>query len=445
MSGRHATRPCRGPNRRELLRLGLYGTLGLGLGDLLRLRAFASGGGPGRAIPVRAKRCILIWLAGGPSHLDTLDPKPDAPSDVRGEFKTIDTAVPGLLVSEVLPGIAGILGRATLVRSLTSPESDHDRATHHVMTGYRPSPALVYPTYPSVASRALDASGGALPPSVAVPDAPIGSPSGYLSPAFDPFAVGGDPNTPGFRVRDLAPPDRITLDRLRRRRAMVDTLDGFAADVGTSSLTSSRDQFSERAYDLLTSASAQSAFRIGDEPEANRARYGRTPVGQSCLLARRLVEAGVGFVTVHDRGPGQLGWDTHQDNFKRLRDTLAPPIDRAFSALVGDLDERGLLDDTLVVMMGEFGRTPRINGNAGRDHHGRANWALLAGGGAPNGCVIGRTDARGDMPTDRPVTPSDLAATIYTLLGIDPDRQFETPDGRPLRVVDGGKALPEFA
>ena len=388
----------------------------------------------------KAQSCILIWLAGGPSHIDTFDPKPDAPADVRGEFKPIATAVPGLRISEVLPNLAKVMDRVTLIRSMTSPEADHDRAAHHLLTGYRPSPALVYPSYGSVVAKTRESRPGTLPPYVAVPDAPTFSSSGYLSPAYDPFAVAGDPNQDGFRVRNLTPPDRLTLDRLRRRRAMVRPLDGFARDVSATPLTTSRDQFADQAYDLLTSSAAQAAFRIGDEPAAVRDRYGRTPFGQSCLLARRLIEAGVSFVTLNDRGTGPLGWDTHQANFPTIKDTLAPPLDRGASALLADLEERGLLDQTLVVMMGEFGRTPKINPNAGRDHHGRANSIVMAGAGMPGGLVLGRTDARGESPVDRPVTPADLAATLYTALGIDPNHQFETPDGRPVRLVENGRA-----
>lgn len=429
--------PCRGPNRRELLRAGLFGVSGLALSDLLRLRALsAESTAPEKG---RANNCILIWLAGGASHLDTFDPKPDAAMDVRGEFKPIETAVPGLRISEVFPTLASKMDRVTLVRSVTSPEADHDRAAHHLLTGYRPSTSVIYPSYGSAVAKVREAKQGLLPPYVAVPDAPLFSSSGYLTPAYDPFAVTGDPNQPNFRVNNLTPPDRVTLDRLRRRRSMVKTLDAFAHEVSTTPLTASRDQFADQAYDLLTSSAAQAAFRLDAEPEYVRARYGRTPLGQSCLLARRLIEAGVSFVTLNDRGMGPLGWDTHQQNFPTIKNTLAPPLDTGLSALLQDLEERGLLDHTLVVLMGEFGRTPKINGNAGRDHHGRANCAILAGAGLPRGMVLGKTDAGGDAPVDQPVTPADLAATIYTALGIDPNLQFETPDGRPIRLVDGGQ------
>ncbi len=430
---------CRGPSRRDLLRAGVLGLggFGLGLDDLFRLRAFAAGAGKAR--PTKVKNCVLVWLAGGPSHIDTFDPKPDAPADVRGEFKAIDTAVPGLRISEVFPKLAGVMDRVTLIRGVTSPEADHDRAAHHLLTGYRPTPALVYPAFGSVVAKTREAARTALPPYVAIPDAPIFASSGYLSPAYDPFAVLGDPNSPSFRVRDLTPPDRLTLNRLNRRREMVKSLDGFARDVSETPLTASRDQFTAQAYQLLTSTAAQAAFNTGNEPDDLRERYGRNPFGQACLLARRLVESGVSFVTVNDRGAGQLGWDTHQQNFPTIKNTLAPPLDQGVSTLLTDLEGRGLLDSTLVVMMGEFGRTPRVNPAAGRDHHGRANCALLAGAGIPRGLVLGRTDAKGDSPADRPFTPADLAATLYLALGIDPEMKFVSPDGRPIRLVENGK------
>jgi hypothetical protein len=435
--------PCRGPSRRDLLRVGLLSAWGLGLEDLLRARAVAREGKPATG-PGKAKGCILIWLAGGPSHIDTFDPKPEAPKEYRGEFKPIDTAVAGVKISEVFPKLAKEFDKLTLIRGVTSPEGDHDRAAHHMLTGYRPSPALVYPSFGSVVAKARGFGGSTLPPYVAVPDAPLFSSSGYLTPAFDPFSVGGDPNQDGFRVRDLTPPDRVTLERLLRRRDMVKSLDGFAHDVGETPLTTSRDKFASQAYDLMTSSKALAAFKIGEEDSKLRERYGRNPLGQSFLLARRLIEAGVAFVTVNDRGTGQLGWDTHQQNFPTIKDTLAPPLDQGLSALLGDLSERGLLDSTQVVMMGEFGRTPKITPAAGRDHFGRANCCILAGGGLPKGLVHGRTDSRAEGPVDRGVTPADLAATIYTALGIDPSRRFETPDGQPIRLVDKGEVIREL-
>ena len=440
-----ADQPCRGPSRRDLLRVGALSAFGLGLADLFRVRASANDPSRMKLLPVKATGCILIWQAGGPSHLDTFDPKPDAPKDVKGEFKPIATSVPGLSISEVYPNLARMMDRATLIRSMTSPEADHDRAAHHLLTGYRPSPAIVYPSHGSAVNRVRGGSASSfLPAYVAVPDAPIFSSSGYLTPAYDPFSVGSDPNAAGFRVRDLTPPDRLTLDRLRRRRSMVKSLDGFAKDLSDTPLTTSRDKFADQAYDLITSGDAQVAFKINDESAATRDRYGRNPVGQACLLARRLVERGVSFVTINDRGMNALGWDTHQQNFTTIKNTLAPPIDQGVATLLTDLAERGLLDTTLVIMMGEFGRTPKINNTAGRDHHGRANSLFMAGAGTPAGLVVGKTDKTGDSPTDRPISPADLAATIYTKLGIDPTSQFETPDGQPIRLVDKGTAIREL-
>jgi hypothetical protein len=433
MSRNMIQRPCSGPNRREVLRIGSLGFLGLGLADWFRLRALA---GPETSRSATVKNCILIWQAGGPSHLDTFDPKPGAPADVRGEFKPIDTSIPGLQISEVLPKLAKEMHRLTLIRSMTSPESDHARAAHHLLTGYRPMPALVYPAYGSVVSKTREAEPSALPRYVAVPDAPLFVSSGYLSPAYDPFSVSSDPNSAGFRVRNLTPPDRLTLERLMRRRDMVRKLDFFSRDVPPTPLTSSRDQFSESAYSLMTSTAAQAAFKISAESGKTRDLYGRTTFGQSCLLARRLIQAGVSFVTVNDRGGNQLGWDTHQQNFRTIKSTLAPPFDQGITALLNDLSDGGLLDHTLVVVMGEFGRTPKINPNAGRDHHGRANSVLMFGAGIPAGLVLGRTDATGDVPAERPVTPADLASVLFQRLGIDPEMKFEAPDGRPIRLVD---------
>jgi hypothetical protein len=421
--------------------------LGLTLDGWLRARAALAADGGSATAGAKARSCILIWLAGGPSHIDTFDPKPEAPTDYRGEFQTIETALPGVRLSELFPQVAKALDRMVLIRSMTSPEADHDRAAHHMLTGYRPSPAVVYPGFGSVVARLGEDSRPAstLPPYVAVPQAPAFASSGYLTSAYDPFAVGADPNAPSFRVRDITPPDELTLDRLRRRRAMMDRLDRDARGVPETSLTASRDRFTEQAYDLLTSDAAQGAFLIDREPEAARERYGRTTVGQACLLARRLVEAGVSFVTVNDNGGGcGLGWDTHAQNFPTLRERMGPPLDQAVSALVEDLSRSGRLDQTLVLVAGEFGRTPRINANGGRDHHGRANSVLLAGGGLKCGQVIGQTDARAEAPADRPVTPSDLAATVYRALGIDPSQKLLSADGQPIRLVDPGQPLAEL-
>ena len=381
----------------------------------------------------RAKSCILVWLNGGPSHLDMFDLKPDAPAEVRGEFKPAKTPLDGVRVCEHLPRIAKLLDRCTLLRSVTSPEGNHDRASHYMMTGYRPTPALVYPGFGSVAAKEFGV-GKTLPHYIAVPTAPQYSGAGYLSAAFEPFAAGID------RVKDLESP--VALDR---RREMLAAIDRFCTSVEEYP---ARDSFLEQAFGLVTSKEARAAFDLSKEDPKARARYGSSRVGQSCLLARRLIEAGSRFVTVNDDG-----WDTHDNAWKRLAGTFnqgkqiyagkLPDLDLAYSALLEDLDERGLLDSTLVILMGEFGRTPKINSIGGRDHWPRAMSVLLAGGGAKRGQVVGETDAYGELPAERPVLPEDLLATVYALLGIDVDREYRTSTGRPVKVLDRGEVVKE--
>jgi hypothetical protein len=389
----------------------------------------------------KAKSCILVWLNGGPSHLDMFDLKPDAPIEVRGEFKPIPSALDGVRVCEHLPKLAKLLDRCTLIRSLTSPEGNHDRASHYLLTGYRPTPALVYPTLGSVAAREFGV-GKALPNYIVVPTAAAYPGAGYLSAAFEPFSVNSDPSR-DFRVQDLQAP--VPEAQADRRRAMLAAIDRFAASVGDYP---ARDSFLEQAAGLVTSKEAREAFDLGREDAKSRARYGPSRIGQSCLLARRLVEAGSRFVTVNDEG-----WDTHDNSFKRLAGTFSqgkqiyagklPDLDRAVSALLEDLSERGLLESTLVVVMGEFGRTPKLNTIGGRDHWPRASSALLAGGGVRRGQVVGETDAHGELPADRPVQPEDLLATVYRLLGIDPETEYRTSTNRPVRVLAGGEVVKE--
>lgn len=426
---------CDGVTRRELVRLGSLAPLGLSLAS--RLRA------AGTNTP-RAKACILLWLDGGPSHLEMFDLKPDAPSEVRGPFRPIDTVVPGVRVCELMPNTARIANKVAIVRSVTSPLGEHGLANHYLMTGYQPSPVLDHPSYGAVVA---EARGGrpALPPYVAVPDARPAAGAGFLGAAGRPFAVGSDPARPDFRVRDLDPYPGVTADRLARRRAFVARLD--ALQRGVEADPPAEPGF-EPAFRLVMSPDAKRAFDLSAEPQTVRARYGLRTLGQSCLLARRLVERGVGFVTVNN-----AGWDTHGDLVLRLRDGytgaktgvgLVPTFDLAFAALVGDLAERGMLDETLVVAMGEFGRTPKVNPQGGRDHWPRVFSVAMAGGGVRGGQVIGASDRVGESPADRPISPSDLARTIYTLLGIDPDRELRTADGRPVPINQGGQVVREL-
>jgi hypothetical protein len=360
---------------------------------------------------------------------------------VRGPFKPIKTKTPGVEICELLPRTAAITNRLAVIRSMTSPLGEHGIANHYLLTGYKPSPVLDYPSYGAVVSHVR---GGqqVLPPNVAIPEFRSTAGSGFLGTAHQPFAVGGDPAKPDFRVRDLTEFPGVTSDRLHRRREFLAEFD--AAQASLEKATPADPTF-EQAYRLVTSPTAKKAFDLGEEKDAVRARYGPRTIGQSCLLARRLVERGVPFVTVLN-----TGWDTHNNLVLNLRDGysgakvgvgLVPTFDLAFSALVEDLAERGLLNETLVVAMGEFGRTPKLNTAGGRDHWPRVFSVVLAGGGVKGGQVIGSSDRVGESPRDEPVTPADLAFTIYTLLGIDPMHELHTTDGRPVQVNQGGSMI----
>ncbi len=426
--------------RRDTLRLGGLTALGLGLGDWFNLRARA------QSLPVRAKACILIWLDGGPSHLETFDPKPDAPQEVRGPFAAIPTSVPGIHLAEVLPNTAKIMDQIALVRSITSPLGEHGLANHYLLTGYKPTAALQYPSFGSVLAHHQPR--GVMPPYIALPDIkqlPAAGP-GFLGRAAQPFAINGDPAKADFRVRDLEFSPQVPEDRIRRRQGMLSQLDRFhrAADEAAAPV----DSAFEQAFRLVTSPKAKRAFDLSQETPETRARYGSRTIGQSCLLARRLVEAGAAFVTINN-----TGWDTHADLSLRLKDGyagakvgvgLVPSFDMAFAALVGDMKDRGLLNQTLVIAMGEFGRTPKLNTSRGRDHWPRVFSAAFAGGGIGGGRVIGASDRVGESPAARPVTPSDLAATFYTLLGVDPRHELTTPDGRPIRINQDGTLVREL-
>ncbi len=430
-------RRCDGIVRRDFLHVGLMSAFGLSLADLLRLQASA-------ASPNKAKSCILIWLDGGPSHLDTFDPKPDAPVEIRGPFKTIGTDVDGIQLCEHLPQTARVMKHVALVRSLTHELGNHDTGSHYLLTGHRPTPALQYPSLGSIVARE-SGDGIALPPFVTIPDSVPSLRAGYLPAAFGPFAIGGDPSKPGYRVRDLQPPDWISFDRLGQRRAMQQQLDQFTRTLEESDDTRARDRFFEQAHQLIASPAARAAFDIEKESPQVRQRYGHRRIGAGCLLARRLVEAGSRFVSVVDRG-----WDTHQDIARTLPDAQfpgsgkVPDMDRAFAALITDLHESGLLESTLVVMMGEFGRTPKLNSSAGRDHWPRAGFACFAGGGVRGGQLIGRTDAHGETPDERPVRPEDIAQSILGLLGVDTDAEYQTPAGRPMKILTGGEFVREL-
>lgn len=430
-------------SRREALQVGVS-AFGLSLAN--RFAATAADSVAKR--PTRSiKSCVLIWLDGGPSHIETLDPKPLAPSEVRGPLGSISTRLPGVSLTECLPEVAQRLDRFSIVRSVTSPLGEHNFGTHYMMSGYRPTPVVEYPAFNSAAAFVSNYT-GKLPAHVAVPDFRVGggrfSGNGFLPGAVAPFSAGGDPAKPGFRVRDLQPWFGLDSVRLSRRQEFLNRLNGFLENREQNSDTTPEASKSppgefDQAWDLITSNEARAAFDLSDEPAAVKTRYGRKTVGQSCLLARRLIERGVPFVTVNQRG-----WDTHADLYTRLKEGftgarkpvgLVPSLDLAVSALSDDLADRGLLDETLIVVMGEFGRTPKLNTRGGRDHWPRVFSVLLAGGGINSGQVIGSSDRTGESPLDRPVTPADLAATIHTALGVDPATMVHTPDGRPIRLA----------
>jgi uncharacterized protein (DUF1501 family) len=422
-----------GPTRRAFLRVGGLSVLGLALPDFLRLRARAA------EQKATASACILLWMQGGPSHLDTLDPKPDAPAEVRGEFGTVRTSHSGVRLCEHLPLLARRTDLFSIIRGHDPRNGSHGVADHLMMSGQPFNPSLPFPCYGSVLAHERGWKDGMLP-FVQLGrhvdrrfNAGIG---GILGDQYNPFEVPDDPNASDFRVRDLSVGDAARQARLRRRAALLAEVDRRQKAVEeTPPTVQARDVFYEKAHSLLTSPAAKKAFDVAAEPAEVRERYGRTTFGQSCLLARRLVEAGVRFVTVTDDG-----WDTHANNFRDLKKKL-PILDRGYSSLLEDMAGRGLLETTLVVWFGDFGRTPRVNNQAGRDHWASAGVACMGGGGVRRGEVVGATNALGEAVVDTPVTPQDLAATIYHALGIPLHTWYRTQDGRPVELVPEGKPV----
>jgi uncharacterized protein (DUF1501 family) len=424
---------CRGVSRRTFLRIGGLATLGLSLDSFLRLQANQP------AKERKSTRCILLWMQGGPSHHDTFDPKPDAPAEVRGEFKTIPTTLSGIHVAEHLPLLARRTDKYSIIRGHDPKNGSHGVADHLMMTGHKFNAALPFPCFGSVIAKERGYREGMLPfvqLGRFIDRRFNGGIAGFLGDEFNAFEVPDDPSRTGFTVRDLSVSAEKRA-RLDRRYAMLEEVDRFDREgAETSSAVKARDSFYEKAHGLITSPRAKKAFDLNLESERTRDRYGRTMFGQSCLLARRLIEAGVQFVTVTDGG-----WDTHQDNFRSLKERKLPVLDRGYSALLDDLSARGLLDSTLVVWFGDFGRTPKINPSAGRDHWASAGVACLGGGGVKTGQVVGATNKLGEMVIDNPVTPQDLAATIYTALGVPLNTWFKTADGRPIELCPEGKAV----
>jgi hypothetical protein len=446
-------RPYDGLSRRQLLRAGALGLGGLALPALLRLQQAAASP---RTRAARARSVILLFLSGGPSHLDMWDLKPEAPEEIRGTFRPIATRVPGVRISEHLPRMASLADRYAILRAVRHSSGNHPAAGYWMMVGSpmtRAAPQVVTmsredrPHPGSVVALRLPARRG-LPPFVMVPEAisPVGPErpgqhAGFLGAAYDPYRVNSDPNSPSYSPGALAPDRALAGTRLDDRRGLLRLVSGQARHLEQTAGARTLDPYYTRAFDLISSPAAQRAFDLSAEPAATRARYGRHIFGQSVLLARRLVEAGVRLVHVnwvrHDNGPGGQGYDSHRDHLRWARTELLPPTDAAFAALLEDLEARGLLDETLVVLMGEFGRTPRFNNAGGRDHWPNCFSAVMAGGGVRGGLVHGSSDRIGAYPTCGVVSPQDLTATVYHCLGIDPHSLIHDQQNRPYTLVEG--------
>ncbi|MGB6219815.1 DUF1501 domain-containing protein [Haloferula sp.] len=421
-------------SRREFLYVGMLGGLGLSLPGFLQQKAAAAQkfyetkDGP-------AKGIIHIFLPGGMSHQESFDPKPYAPAEYRGPFGAIDTSLPGIQFGEKLPHLAKLADKVTVIRSMSHGEAAHERGTHNMFTGYRPSPAVDYPSIGSVISHELGSKNN-LPPYVCVPNVPNEfANSGYLSSAYGPFALGSNPEQNNFKVRDLNLPGDVSEERFARRRSLLETVDHHFRTLEESDALDSMDAFYQHAYKLISSEKAREAFNLNAESDKTKETYGKTQAGQRMLLARRLIEAGTRFVSLTAGG-----WD-HHDNIKAGIESQLPPVDKAIAALINDLEERGMLDSTLVMVTSEFGRTPKINPTGGRDHWPRVFSTMLAGGGVKKGYVHGASDALGGEVDTDGVTVADLATTIYKQIGITADKELMAPGNRPIEIVDGGSVL----
>ena len=439
--------------RRDFIRQTLMGLGAFNLPNILQLRAEAA---------TRPKRTdtslILLWQDGGPSHLDTFDPKPEAPAEIRGEFGAISTRLPGVQFCEILPRLAQMADKFSIIRSLHQASSAHESASQTFVTGYDRTGVVTDPSrHPDLTvvinrmRRGLDRS---VLTAVEIKKGMHRGGHGYLGPMYDPFRVNGDPSKTEFRIENLILPESMGTQRLRRRANVLSRLDGLRRDLDTSGHIEAMDQFQQSAIELMTGAKTAQAFDVSREDPHLRARYGMHEAGQQCLLARRLVEAGVSVVAMRfvpdGRGTGGMPhWDDHavHGHIFEIMKRRGPQFDQAVSALIEDLGNRGLDKQVLVVLAGEFGRTPRItysNGNPGRNHWGAAGCALVYGGGMRMGQVIGATNRHGEHPIDRPVKPQELLATIYEFLGIDVRHEFTDTSGRPFPILPYGKPIREL-
>jgi hypothetical protein len=432
------TTDCEGFHRRDFLKIGTAGLFGLTLPQLLRLEARADG-----TKARKANAVIMLWLGGGPATIDMWDLKPEAPDGIRGEFKPMPTRAAGVQISEHLPKTAAVADRLTVVRSLAHTIPSHGPATVFMTTGNKPTPAVQYPALGSLVTRLMPADKG-VPPYVAFNEIRGGSAgtAGFLGTAYNPFiveGVGGGKNaaSANLRVRGIQLPTGFTLEELENRDKLLQGFDeSFRAADKSADLAEGLDAFHKKALEILRNDKTKKAFDLAQESKETRERYGATPFGQGAMAARRLVEAGVRFVTI-----SLGGWDTHAQNFNNLKTKLLPTLDQTLSALVEDLEQRGLLDSTVVYCAGEFGRTPKVNKNAGRDHWARSMAVVLAGGGFKRGYAHGSTDVQGMAPAAEACTPDDVSATIFHQLGIDPHTELQTPTGRPIQLFREGKVI----
>ncbi|MFN4260865.1 MAG: DUF1501 domain-containing protein [Gemmataceae bacterium] len=437
---------CDGIARRDFLRLGTASLFGLGitLPEILERQAQAKVSGQ----QTRDVALIYLFLHGGLSTIDTFDLKPDAPAEFRGEFQPLATCVPGIQICEHLPRLAQQMDKFSLIRSFRHHNSNHGQADHYMLTGYFPqagfnaglSPNNQRPAHGAVIARKLGPR-GSVPPFICLPKMHPSAGSAYLGSTAAPFVIDADPNAPNFSVPDVVPPPSIAAHRLDARKDLLSQLDRFqkSAEAEANRHAETVRVFQQKAFELMSSPEAKKAFDIHAEPETLRDAYGRNTLGQSCLMARRLVEAGVRCVTID-----HSNWDTHDNNFATLKDSLLPALDAGLATLFRDLADRGLLDSTLVIVTGEFGRTPRINKNAGRDHWGPAFTVAVGGGGIQGGRAIGKSNERAERPATNPYGPEDLSATLFHLMGIDPNEEFHTPEGRPIKIANDGRVIQDL-
>jgi uncharacterized protein DUF1501 len=421
-------------SRRNMLTVGAIGGLGLTLGDFFRMREAQAEQKHYDFIEAKAQSVIHIYLPGGMAHQESWDPKPFAPIEYRGELGTVKTKT-GEVFCETLPKLAGVADKIAVIRSLTHGEAAHERGTHNMFTGYRPSPALKFPSMGSVVSHEYGPRNN-LPPYVCIPNVPNEfAANGYLSSSFAPFSLGSDPANQGFKVQDLSLAGGVDDARFTRRRTALEAVNDYFARKDKSDSVAAMNTFYERAYSLVSSQKAREAFNIEAEPNGLRDEYGRNTAGQRLLMARRLVAAGVRFVTLT-----YGGWDMHAQISNGFRNTM-PSLDQALAALVTDLDKQGLLATTLVMVSSEFGRTPKINQTAGRDHWPKVFSVMLAGGGVKGGLIYGTSNATASEPDTDAVGPEDLATTVYNQLGIVADKELMAPGNRPIEICDNGKVL----